>query len=98
MSDISYKIVKDKYGLYIVIDEEGGLPKPFLFKERSLYGCPFVEGWVNQEGWFIFNGKLICLDWDDYCTLCRIDDSNDCEFDVVKSSQLGFEVPEKCST
>ena len=58
-------------------------------------GCPFADGWRNQEGWFIFNDKLVCLDWDDYCTKCRIDNSEDYVFDVVKSSQLGFEVPEK---
>ena len=57
-------------------------------------GCPFAEGWKNQEGWLIFNDKLVCLDWDDYCTKCRTDDSEDYVFDVVKSSQLGFEVPE----
>lgn len=58
-------------------------------------GCPFAKDWKNKEGWFEFNGKLVCLDWDEYCTKCRVDDSEDYVFDVVKSSQLGFKVLEK---
>ena len=43
--------------------------------------CPFAEGWKNREGWLYFNDKLVCLDWDDYCTLCRVDDGQDYVFD-----------------
>ena len=45
--------------------------------------CPFAEEWRNQEGWLDFNGKLVCLDWDDYCTLCRADEDEDYEFAVT---------------
>ena len=40
-------------------------------------GCEFAEGWRNQEGWFIINGRLVCGDWDEFCTKCRVDDSED---------------------
>lgn len=39
--------------------------------------CPYADGWVNREGWLIINGKLVCGDWDDYCTKCRIDNTQD---------------------
>jgi len=47
----------------------------------NLY-CQFAEGWKNKEGWLIFNDRLVCLDWDEYCTKCRVDDSEDYVFDV----------------
>jgi len=48
--------------------------------------CPFMDGWENQEGWLVQeNGNLVCLDWDEYCTLCRKDDSKDCYFEVLTS-------------
>lgn len=47
--------------------------------------CFFCEGWKNQEGWLVTdNGKLVCLDWDEYCTECRDNDSKDCTFEVNK--------------
>lgn len=40
--------------------------------------CEFAKGWRNTEGWLVMeNGKLVCGDWDEYCTLCRKDDSKD---------------------
>lgn len=39
--------------------------------------CEFADGWKNQEGWFVIQGKLVCADWDEFCTRCRIDDSED---------------------
>lgn len=46
--------------------------------------CLYYEGWKNEEGWLVLdNGRLICLDWDDFCTECRIDDSKDCTFQIV---------------
>ena len=45
--------------------------------------CKFAEGWKNQEGWLVMsNGKLVCLDWDEYCTECRVDNSKDYVFEV----------------
>jgi len=45
--------------------------------------CPFAEGWKNREGWLVTgNGRLVCLDWDEYCTKCRVDDSEDYVFVV----------------
>ena len=50
--------------------------------------CPFAENWKNQEGWLVLvNGKLVCLDWDEFCTECRTDDSKDCRFEVVVSQK-----------
>lgn len=47
--------------------------------------CPFAENYTNQEGWFTTpNGGLVCLDWDEYCTKCRVDDSKDYTFTVTK--------------
>jgi len=46
-------------------------------------GCPFMEGWRNKAGWLITeDGRLVCLDWDEYCTLCMVDDSRDYVFAV----------------
>jgi hypothetical protein len=48
--------------------------------------CPFAEGWINEEGWFAAsNGKLVCIDWDEYCTKCRKDDSKDYTFTIADS-------------
>jgi len=45
--------------------------------------CKFAEDWENQEGWLVMsNGELVCLDWDEYCTKCRVDDSRDWTFTV----------------
>ena len=45
--------------------------------------CPFADGWKNQEGWLVTEkGKFVCLDWDEYCTQCRVDDSEDYIFVV----------------
>jgi hypothetical protein len=45
--------------------------------------CRFAEGWKNEEGWLVMDdGRLVCLDWDEFCTECRVDDSNDCKFTV----------------
>ena len=56
-------------------------------------GCPYADGWKNQEGWLIMdNGKLVCLDFDDYCTECRVDDTKDCVF-TVKKEIIDIEVP-----
>ena len=45
--------------------------------------CKFMKGWKNKEGWLVTdNGKLVCLDWDEYCVECRVDDSKDYEFRV----------------
>ena len=45
-------------------------------------GCKFADGWKNKEGWLVLNGKLVCLDWDAYCTECRLDNSNDYIFEL----------------
>ena len=46
-------------------------------------GCKFAEGWKNREGWLMMsNGKLVCLDWDEYCVECRVDDRKDYIFTV----------------
>ena len=50
--------------------------------ERDEYveaDCPFAEGWRNQAGWLRFGDRLVCADWDEYCTLCR--DGDDRDFD-----------------
>ena len=50
--------------------------------------CKFAEGWKNQEGWLVLsNGELVCLDWDEYCTKCRVDDSKDWTFAVSTNLQ-----------
>ena len=50
---------------------------------NNMTECPFAEGWKNQEGWLVTgNGRLVCLDWDEYCTKCRADDSEDYIFIV----------------
>jgi len=49
--------------------------------------CKFAEEWKNQEGWLVMsNGELVCLDWDEYCTKCRVDDSKDWTFTVSTRS------------
>jgi len=54
--------------------------------------CKFAEGWKNREGWLVMsNGKLVCLDWDEYCTKCRVDDSKDWTFTVSTRPQGGEE-------
>ena len=51
-------------------------------------GCPFAEGWQNKEGWFVQdNGRLVCADFDDYCTICRKDDNNDFVFGIAGESE-----------
>jgi len=55
--------------------------------------CPFAEGWENQEGWLVAeNGKLVCLDWDAYCSECREGDGKDYVFainpEVVESEEM----------
>ena len=50
--------------------------------------CPFAEGWKNKEGWLIFNDRLVCLDWDEYCTQCRVDDSEDYVFTVAPEEEI----------
>jgi len=63
-----------KKGLQAGQTEEGG--------GGGVSECPFAEGWKNKEGWLIFNDRLVCLDWDEYCTQCRVDDSEDYVFDI----------------
>ena len=49
--------------------------------------CPYADDWKNEEGWLVTDdGKLVCLDWDDYCTGCRVDDSSDYVFTVDKKA------------
>jgi len=52
-----------------------------------MHDCPFMEGWRNREGWLLFNGKLVCLDWDEYCTLCRVNDEKDYVFEVIDENR-----------
>jgi len=49
--------------------------------------CPFASGWRNREGWLVTEGGLVCLDWDEYCTKCRVDDTQDCVFAVAPASK-----------
>jgi hypothetical protein len=54
--------------------------------------CPFFIGWTNKEGWFMGeNGQMVCMDWDDYCTLCRVDDSKDFEFGIDEAEVYKLE-------
>lgn len=54
---------------------------------RIKTGCEFDDYWTNQEGWLVQDdGKLVCLDWDEYCTKCRVDDSKDCTFTVASNN------------
>jgi len=51
-------------------------------------GCPFAKGWKNEEGWLVTeDGKLVCLDWDAFCTKCRTDDSRDHVFEVAEEDE-----------
>ena len=47
--------------------------------------CEFAPNWENQEGWLVFGEKrrLVCLDWDEFCTKCRKDDTEDYVFALV---------------
>lgn len=52
--------------------------------------CEFAEGWENTEGWLVMdNGKLVCADWDEYCTKCRKDDSKDFKIMVTVQPKKG---------
>ena len=45
--------------------------------------CEFAENWKNQEGWLVTESrKLVCLDWGDFCTKCRVNDSEDYVFAI----------------
>ena len=33
--------------------------------------CPFAEGWKNTEGWIEVGDLDVCLDFDEYCTICK---------------------------
>jgi len=53
-----------------------------------MYDCPFMEGWRNKAGWLVAEGgRLVCLDWNEYCTLCRVDDSKDVVFEVIDENR-----------
>jgi len=67
--------------LSLMAEFKGRFPK---WKKVRMSECPFAKGWINQEGWLVTeSGKLVCMDWDDYCTKCRVDDSKDFVFDFV---------------
>lgn len=57
--------------------------------------CPYSLGWINEEGWFVQDdGKLVCLDWDDYCTICRVDDTKDFIFAITETSNTHTPIKE----
>ena len=50
--------------------------------------CKFAPDYKNVEGWLVStNGELVCLDWDVYCTKCRIDDKTDYVFELSIKDQ-----------